>query len=169
MTPTGAGSTDLYKCFHQILDVCVTKNINPREVADMVMVILSDMRIDQADHSNLDTVFEHITSLYTEAGMRSSYCMSYPVPHLLFWNLQKTDGFPVLSTQKNVTTMSGYNAVLLNAFCENGMGALSDYTPLKMIQKLMGNKPISAPRGCSTSTHLVYLTTINFYTIQLMV
>jgi len=134
------GSTDLYKCFHQILDVCVTKNINPREVADMVMVILSDMRIDQADHSNLDTVFEHITSLYTEAGMRSSYCMSYPVPHLLFWNLQKTDGFPVLSTQKNVTTMSGYNAVLLNAFCENGMGALSDYTPLKMIQKLMGNK-----------------------------
>ena len=59
---------------------------------------------------------------------------------LLFWNLQKTDGFPVLSTQKNVTTMSGYNAVLLNAFCENGMGALSDYTPLKMIQKLMGNK-----------------------------
>ncbi len=142
------GSTDLYQCFQRILDVCVTKNIHPREVADMVLVILSDMQIDQADHSSLDTVFERITYLYARAGIESCYGAPYPTPHLLFWNLRKTDGFPVLSTQKNVTTMSGYNAVLLNALCDKGMTAFTDYTPFKMLQDLLGNERYQPLEDC---------------------
>jgi len=103
-------------------------------------VILSDMQIDRAESNNLDTVFEAVTKLYAEAGLHSSHRVPYTTPHLLFWNLRKTAGFPVLSTEKNVTTMSGYNAVLLNALCEKGMNAFTDYTPFKMLQDLLGNE-----------------------------
>ena len=34
--------------------------------------------------------------------------------HLIFWNLLSTNGFPVLSTHKNATMISGYNGALLD-------------------------------------------------------
>ena len=57
-----------------------------------------------------------------------------------FWNLRQTQGFPTSVTEKNVTMLSGYNAMLLNAFCEKGMEGLKEMTPIKMLDGLLSNK-----------------------------
>ena len=61
--------------------------------------------------------------------MESKYNTPYSPPHIVFWNLRMTDGFPALSTDKNVTMISGYNSVLLNSFCEKGIEVFEKYTP----------------------------------------
>ena len=44
---------------------------------------------------------------------------------------------PVLSTEKNVTMLSGYNPVALNIFCEKGVEALQEFTPMKMFKDIL--------------------------------
>ena len=61
----------------------------------------------------------------------------YTPPHIAFFNLRKTSGFPVLSTEKNVTMLSGYNPVALNIFCEKGVEALQEFTPMKMFKDIL--------------------------------
>ena len=77
--------------------------------------------------------------MFNNAGMETKYKKPYIPPHLLFWNLSNTNGFPTTSTQKNVTMLSGYNEILLNAFSENGRKALNDVTPIKMLQNILKN------------------------------
>jgi hypothetical protein len=84
-----------------------------------------------------DTVMENIKRKFSEAGLRSRYRTPFKVPHILFWNLRKTDGFPTLSTEQNVTMLSGYNPVLLNVFCEKGFDELKNVTPLAMLKNLL--------------------------------
>ena len=84
-----------------------------------------------------------ITKMYAEAGMRTKYGTPYKPPHILFWNLRSTMGFPVLSSQKNVTMLSGYSSVLLNTFYEKGMDGLKSYTPYKMICDILNNERYS--------------------------
>jgi hypothetical protein len=50
-------------------------------------------------------------------------------PHIVFWNLRKTTGFPCLSTDENVSMMSGFSPALLNVFCQKGINGLKNYTP----------------------------------------
>ena len=61
----------------------------------------------------------------------------YKMPHILFWNLRSTNGFPELSYQNNVTMLSGYSPMLLNSFMEDGMTGLRDATPWGMLTKML--------------------------------
>ena len=61
----------------------------------------------------------------------------YKVPHILFWNLRSSNGFPELSYQENVTMLSGYSPMLLNSFIEVGMTALKELTPWNMLVKML--------------------------------
>jgi len=91
------------------------------------------MQIDTADSSygSMMTVIEH---KYAEAGMRL-HKKPFKAPHILFWNLRSTSGFPALSLQKNASMMSGFSAALLNLFCEEGLEALQSCTPWSMFLK----------------------------------
>ena len=126
-------NTNFYKALDMILDAIVQNNLNPEDVEDMVLTILSDMQIDNADSSygSMMTVIEH---KYAEAGMRL-HKKPFKAPHILFWNLRSTDGFPALSLQKNASMMSGFSAALLNLFCEEGIEALQSCTPWSMFLK----------------------------------
>jgi hypothetical protein len=126
-------NTNFYKALDMILDAIVQNNLNPEDVEDMVLTILSDMQIDTADSSygSMMTVIEH---KYAEAGMRL-HKKPFKAPHILFWNLRSTDGFPALSLQKNASMMSGFSAALLNLFCEEGLEALQSCTPWSMFLK----------------------------------
>lgn len=101
-----------------ILDSLKQKNVPPEDARDLILVIFSDMQIDEADNCVL---YDEIEKMYNAAG--------YQIPHILFWNLRSTSGFPVLSSQKNASMLSGYSPALLNSFCENGMDALKELTP----------------------------------------
>lgn len=64
-------------------------------------------------------------------------------PHIIFWNLRSTDGFPSLSTEKNTSMMSGFNPSLLNVFYEEGVSALQQYTPWNILVKQLDDNRYS--------------------------
>lgn len=134
-------NTDFDKALGLILDVCVKNKLAARDVEDMVLVILSDMQIDSADsNARSETMWRKIERKYADAGRRA-IGVPYKPPHILFWNLRHTDGFPVLSEQKNCTMFSGFSPALLNSFMEVGMEAIKDCSPWKMLKN-----QLSSPR-----------------------
>jgi hypothetical protein len=130
-------NTNFYKALQMILDVIIQQQLSPEVVSDMVLAVYSDMQIDQASRENMSTLFENIEQMYAKAGLQSKWATPYKPPHILFWNLRKTSGFPALSGQKNVTMLSGYSSVLLNEFAKKGMAALEEYSPYKMIADIL--------------------------------
>jgi len=126
-------NTNFYKALDMILDAIVQNNLKPEDVEDMVLTILSDMQIDAAD-SSYGSMMSVIEQKYAEAGMRL-HKKPFKAPHILFWNLRSTSGFPAMSLQKNASMMSGFSAALLNLFCEEGLDALQSCTPWSMFLK----------------------------------
>jgi hypothetical protein len=125
-------NTNFYAAMRVILDELVEKKVPPEEAEGMVLAIFSDMQIDQADKKFKEkSMMEVIETMYQDAG--------YPCPHILFWNLSSTTGFPTLSTQKGVSMMSGFSPTLLNLFCEKGIDALQSATPWNMMLELLNN------------------------------
>ena len=128
-------STRIYLAFKMILDACLENKVPPKEVEGMVLAIFSDMQIDcgwvnDCPYGNNELASE-IETMYNRYG--------YQAPHLLFWNLRKTTGFPVLSSKNNCTALSGYSSTLLNVFCDKGIEALKEFTPRKMLEDLLAN------------------------------
>jgi hypothetical protein len=134
-------NTNFYKAMKMILDAIEENKLSPEEVQDMVLAILSDMQIDQAyEHGvNKDTLYKMIETMYIEAGMRV-HGKPYKPPHIIFWNLRSTSGFPTLSTQPNVSMLSGFSASFLNLFCEQGMEALESITPWAQLERTLENE-----------------------------
>tara|TARA_B110000046_G_scaffold185849_1_gene229830 strand:+ start:18186 stop:20075 length:1890 start_codon:yes stop_codon:yes gene_type:complete len=144
-------NTDFYKALQMILNVIVENEISPEEAADLTLIILSDMQIDSAIYNDgsidfhgagvnyMDSMYDVITKLYADAGMKSKFNIPYTPPHILFWNLRKSMGFPVLSTQKNTSTLSGYSSALLNVLCDKGIEELKEFTPRRMLHDILSN------------------------------
>jgi uncharacterized protein with von Willebrand factor type A (vWA) domain len=126
-------NTNFMAALNLILDAIVQHKLQPVDVADMVLTILSDMQIDQADHK-YGSMMDLIEQKYAETGIRL-YGIPFKAPHILFWNLQSTSGFPALSSQKNASMMSGFSPALLNMFCEEGIEALQSCTPWSLFLK----------------------------------
>jgi len=115
---------NFYEALNLILDAIIDSKLSPEEVQDMVLVIFSDMQIEECGiNSNKAIMYDLIKEKYSESGIRL-YGKPFKPPHILFWNLKSTNGFPCLSIQRNVSMMSGYNSSLLNTFCEKGISAL---------------------------------------------
>lgn len=126
-------NTNFYRALSLILDACVEAKLPNEIVSNMVLAILSDMQIDLGDNSHTLTMQESILQKYKAAGYENA-------PHILFWNLRSTSGFPSASTTKNTSMLSGFSPVLLNTFCEKGMDVLKDLTPYAILLDSL-NKP----------------------------
>ena len=131
-------NTNFYAALNMILDAIILNKMDPEDVQDMVLVILSDMQIDQGDRGASDTMYANIKKKYEDAGIRV-HGKPYKAPHILFWNLRSTQGFPTLSNQANASMMSGYSPSILNLFCEKGMSALQSCTPWSLLEKSLEN------------------------------
>ncbi len=130
-------NTNFAAALNMILEAIIQNKLAAEDVEDMVLVILSDMQMDQAD-SNSKSLMETIEKSYADAGVR--VCgKPYKAPHILFWNLRSTSGFPTLSTQKNASMMSGFSPALLNLFCEEGIDTLQSCTPWSLFIKSLDN------------------------------
>jgi len=127
----------------------IEDNKLPREVAEkLVLVVFSDMQMNIAsscigDLSKRATLFENITQMFAKMGERL-YGEPVKAPHIIFWNLRKTTGFPALSMDKNVSMMSGFSPALLNVFCEKGVDGLQEYTPWHTLLSSLNNERYSA-------------------------
>jgi hypothetical protein len=126
-------NTNFYMALNMILDAVVSSSLKPEEVENMTLAVFSDMQIDHADR-NFTSMYNLIEERYRDAGMRL-WGKPFKPPHILFWNLRSTSGFPVLSSQSNVSMMSGFSPSLLNLFCEQGLEALQSCTPWSLFLK----------------------------------
>jgi hypothetical protein len=155
---TAGFNTNFYKALDLILTVIEEKRVPPADVENMILAIFSDMQIDDNLHIMVNggntylpndsqkmiargkwaTMYEQIKTKYAEVGMRL-YGAPLNPPHILFWNLRNTGGFPCLSTQANCSMMSGFDPQVLNLFCEQGMDALKGLTPFDILMKTLDN------------------------------
>ena len=132
-------NTNLLAAFDTILDSIILNKLTPEEVQDMVLVILSDMQIDAGDKCDKQVLYDRIKEKYAEAGVRL-YGQAFKPPHILFWNLRSTSGFPSLSNQPNISMMAGFSPALLNLFCEQGLNALQSCTPWSVLEQSLENE-----------------------------
>jgi hypothetical protein len=131
-------NTNFHAALDLILDACVQQKLEPEVVAKMVLAIFSDMQIDEARGGHIGSLYEVMEQKYADAGIRA-VGKPYTPPHILFWNLRSTNGFPTMTTQKNVSMMSGFSPVLLNLFCEKGMDAFLSCTPWSILVESLNN------------------------------
>jgi hypothetical protein len=155
---TAGLNTDFYKALDLILAAIEQHRVPPTDVENMILAIFSDMQIDDNLHiaisgnsynpneeqkkvarSRWATMFELIKRKYAETGIRL-YGEPLKPPHILFWNLRKTEGFPTLSTEAGCSMMSGFDPMILNMFCELGIETLRDMTPYKNLMKQLENE-----------------------------
>ena len=151
-------NTDFYKALDLILAAIEQYRVPPADVENMILAIFSDMQIDDClcfqsgsntyKHSEEDkkkayygwsVMHEKIKQKYAETGMRL-YGEPLKTPHILFWNLRSTNGFPTLSTEAGCSMMSGFDPTILNMFCELGIDALREITPYKNLMKQLENE-----------------------------
>jgi hypothetical protein len=133
-------STNFCAALEMILSAIVQKKLHADVVKDMVLAIFSDMQIDMADSSytSTQTMSEVIESKYAEAGIK--VCgVPYAPPHILFWNLRSLNGTPALSTNNNMSMLSGFSPALLNTFCEKGWEELQSATPWTTLKEQVDN------------------------------
>jgi len=132
-------NTNFHAALDTILDAIIQNKMSPEDVQDMVLVILSDMQMDAGDKCNKQALYETMKAKYEAAGIRV-HGRAYKPPHILFWNLRSTSGFPSLANQPNASMMSGFSPTLLNLFCEQGMAALESCTPWSLLIKSLENE-----------------------------
>ena len=119
----------------------------------MILAIFSDMQMNAAIDSNnegkyTEEVFEAnkdtqvlyqvMEKKYADAGMLL-WNKPFSPPHILFWNLRQTTGFPVATNQSNVTMFSGFSPSLLNNFCNKGLEELKNVNPWSQLVDSLDN------------------------------
>lgn len=132
-------NTNFHAALDLILDAIVENKMAPEDVQDLILVILSDMQMDEGDSSNKQALYDIMKAKYEAAGIRVNG-VPYKPPHILFWNLRSTNGFPSLANQPNASMMSGFSPSLLNLFCDQGMDALQSCTPWSLLVKSLENE-----------------------------
>ena len=139
-------TTNFYHALDLIRQV-IEDNKMPRDVVEkMTLIIFSDMQMCEAspELQNIEkkkTLFENIRQMFVKMGERLYGTSEAPIkpPHIVLWNLRKTTGFPCLSTDENVSMMSGFSPALLNVFCQKGLDGLKKYTPWNTLNETLKN------------------------------
>ena len=139
-------NTDFHKAMEMILDQIKINKIPAEDVEDLVLIVFSDMQFDSMEKNSFsynsetgETIIPIISKKFHDVGIE--VCgKAYKMPHILFWNLQSTNGFPELSYQNNVTMLSGYSPSLFNSFIQDSMNGLKDVSPWKILTNILNNK-----------------------------
>jgi Mg-chelatase subunit ChlD len=132
-------NTNFHAALDMILDAIIQNKMAPEDVENLVLVILSDMQMDNGDKCNKQVLYDTMKDKYNAAGIRV-HGKGYKPPHILFWNLRSTSGFPSLSYHLNTSMISGFSPAMLNMFCEQGLTALNSYTPWSTLIKSLENE-----------------------------
>ena len=104
--------SNFYSAMDKILDVIIEKKMTHEAVNGLSIIIFSSMQMDKSQNNLL---YKEIENKYAIAGL-IAHKKPYTLPHIHYWNMESTTEFPSLSTQKNVTMLSGYNTNLFNVF-----------------------------------------------------
>jgi hypothetical protein len=132
-------NTNFHMAMDMILDIFIKNKVNAKDVEDLCLVVFSDMQFDNSqgyETNNFKTIIPLLKEKFAEAGKKVC-CMPYNMPHIIFWNLRSTNGFPSLSTDENVSMLSGYSPMLLNEFVDKGKDFLEKLVPYTMLSETL--------------------------------
>lgn len=108
------GSTNLHSAFDAVLRVAVQNRV-PVEDMPQYIVIFSDMQFNYCVRND-DSAMQMIERKYSDAG--------YPVPKVVFWNLNASDNVPVAFDKSGVALVSGFSPAVMKSVLSG-----SDFTP----------------------------------------
>lgn len=114
-------NTDLQAVFNLVLDRAVKSKV-PVEDMPKTLIIVSDMQFDQACTNNNSTNLERIRERYNEAG--------YPMPTLVFWNVNSYSNVPAKMNDDGVLLLSGCSPTVLQ------YAVSSTFNPMDMVYKI---------------------------------
>jgi hypothetical protein len=127
--------SNFYNAFDKLLEVLIETKMPREQVEEMSVIIFSNMQVNNNKDREFASLYEAVKTKYEEAGIKAVK-RPYKMPHIIFWNLESSDGFPALSIHPGVSMISGYNPKMLNFFCEkvnigSPCGTSTPYTKLK--------------------------------------
>lgn len=117
--------------FHDVFEKIVKSFIEIKssniDVQQMSFVIISDMQIDSTFSLGSEklSLYENIHEKFSTLG-KYPLRKNYKPPHILFWNMRRTNGFPALPIQYNLSMLSGYHPVVLNKYLKKSMNDTKD-------------------------------------------
>jgi hypothetical protein len=123
-------NANFYEALEKIIEAIIETKLSSEEIKDITLVILSDMQMDSSS-STQSTLYDTIREKYKKTGA---------IPHILFWNMRSTDGFPNLSNEANTSMVSGYNTSILDNYKETAKGSLYSPTPWSQFIKIMSKE-----------------------------
>lgn len=135
-------NSNLYSGLDLIVDAILETKMEPSQVHNLSIIIFSDMQVDSLNSIYQTSLFEKIKEKFVNAGIRL-HKKPFNVPHLIFWNLRSTNGFPCLSRENNTTMLSGYSSTLLNRLSKQGLNILGEKNPWFSLQEILNNKRYS--------------------------
>jgi hypothetical protein len=116
-----ARNTDLQKVFDLVLDRAIHCKVHVEDMPK-TLIIISDMQFDQACRNNSSTNLERIRERYEKAG--------YPMPTLVFWNVNSYSNVPAQMNDDGVLLLSGCSPAVLQ-YAVSGT-----YNPMEMVYKI---------------------------------
>jgi hypothetical protein len=119
--------SNLYDGIDKLLETIVETKMPEKQVAELGIIIFSNMEFvkdknEKQQTSDFISVYDEIKRKYENAGQKAIN-KPYKLPHIIFWNMGSSHGFPCLSIHPNVTMISGNNPKLLNLF-QDKMGKM---------------------------------------------
>lgn len=98
-------NTDIDKVFDLILRTALSEKLSQEDFPDSI-ILVSDMEFDSGVYSKEKTNFQHWKKTFSDCG--------YKLPKIIFWNVaNSTRVFPVIKTDCDVLTISGYSKKIL--------------------------------------------------------
>ena len=119
-----------------IIDTIITQKLNHEQVENMVLTIISDMQMDSID-IKYNSLIDYIEKQFIEAGQKL-WNKPFKPPHILFWNMRSTNGFPALSINNKCSMISRFNPFILNHFCKT-KESYKTTTPWQLLKKEINN------------------------------
>jgi hypothetical protein len=136
-------NSNFSEALKMIIDAIIIKQLNHYQVENLVIVLISDMQVDQLEKTI--RLKNYIDEQFAEAGLKLWH-KPFNSPHIIFWNIRSTSGFPSLSIYNNCSMISGYNPNILKNFSKSKKDKKNDkdlfnlVTPWNNFIKLMKNK-----------------------------
>ena len=97
---------NLYNSLNIILQECIFNAMSQNQIDLMNIVILSDMQTDlyigknSTDIDLFKCITEKIYDKFKETGYKS-IGKAYYAPHIIYWNMRNTNGFPYNSSKND--------------------------------------------------------------------
>jgi len=133
------GTTNFVGTHQLILDVMKKNHLSASDLPSALMVV-SDMQFDQANGQIRDwSKVNPSTWMTTHDTLQKMYSVEgYSLPLMIYWNARgDTNGMPVTEKEEGALMVSGFSTSLLKLFLEDGMDALMEFTPWKLLMKTL--------------------------------